>query len=129
MLAFRSVCFSLYALIGALWTMKRSRQPLNRDTLRSPFYVHAFLASPFAIFISLASLMVRSGRPSLAIAGVILGVASVAWYLRAQMVVFRYFTRFGSLRSLAFAGANFTVTTALIFGIAFLMLGVGSLPG
>lgn len=129
LLAFRSICFSLYALIGALWTMMRTHRPLNRDTLRPPFYVHAFLVSPFVIFMSLASVMVRTEQPHLMLAGAVLGFAITAWYLRAQAVVFRYYTKFGTLRSIAFAVANFTLTTILIFAIAFLMLGFGQLPG
>lgn len=129
LLAFRSVCFSLYALIAALWTMKRTRQPLTRDTLRVPFYVHAFLASPFVIFMSLASMMVRTERLPMVLAGAGLGLAIAVWYVRAQAVVFRYFTKFGALRSYAYAVAHFVLTTVLIFAIAFVMLGFGQLPG
>ena len=60
LLAFRSVSFSLYALLASWWVLKRTRTPIDRDTLREPFFIQSFLTSPFAVIGSIASIMARS---------------------------------------------------------------------
>lgn len=127
LLLFRCVSFSLYALIAALWTMARTRQPLDRDTLRGPFYVQCFLASPFALFVSLSLMAARLETGWGAAAGASGAIATVLWYLWARASVYRHFSGAGMPRALATAGVNFLIATALVCCVTLALLHAG--PG
>ncbi|WP_158884099.1 hypothetical protein [Rhodanobacter sp. L36] len=125
LLLFRCVCFSAYALVAAAWTMYRTRQRVDRDTLRGPFYIQSYLAAPFAILFSLSSLVAREGGHTLHIAGLVLCIASVVWYIGARMMVYRHLSGAGLLRSSAIVITNFVLTTVLILGATTLLLKFG----
>jgi hypothetical protein len=125
LLLFRCVCFSTYALVAAAWTMYRTRQRVDRDTLRGPFYIQSYLAAPFAVLFSLSSLVTREGGHALHVAGIVLCVASIVWYIGARMMVYRHFSGCSVLRSSAIVITNFVLTTVVILGATFLLLTLG----
>lgn len=125
LLMFRCVCFSLFALIAALWTMARTRQPLDRETLRGPFYVQCFLASPFALFVSLSLMTARLQTGWAAAAGAVGAMTALLWYLWARASVYRHFSGAGMPRALATAGVNILLATALVCGVTLALLHAG----
>ena len=122
LLAFRSVSFSLYALLASWWLLKRTQTRIDRDTLREPFFIQSFLTSPFAVIGSIASIMARSQAPGVIVCGLAIGVAITLWYLLAQASVYRHVTGTGVGRSLLFAGATFLLTSALLLVGSYLIV-------
>ena len=129
LLAFRSISFSLYALLASLWVLKRTHVRIDRDTLREPFFIESYLTSPFAVIGSIASLMIRSQVPWAVGSGLVLGLAIALWYVLAQAGVYRQITGRGLGRSLLFASIVFLFTSALlVVGSYLIMAGLTLAP-
>ena len=129
LLAFRSVSFSLYALLASWWVLKRTDTRIDRDTLREPFFIQSFLTSPFAVIGSIASIMCRSQAPWGVACGLAIGVAITLWYVLAQASVYRHMTGGGMGRSLLFASTVFLLTSALLLvGSYLIMVGLTLAP-
>ncbi|WP_294990927.1 hypothetical protein [uncultured Stenotrophomonas sp.] len=73
----RSAAFCIFALGAALSTLWRQRLPINRDTLREPFSIQAFIACPFVILLAVSQAAGSAGG-RLRIAGVL---GSERWQL------------------------------------------------
>lgn len=84
LLAFRLVLFSLFSLMMALRLLKALGLPLDRETLRAPFYSQCFVTAPVAMALGLAQSMpylfgsAGSGVATGTVAAVII------WYLYQQ---------------------------------------------
>lgn len=125
LLVFRVVAFSLFPLVMAVGVLKREGRPVDRQTVRGPFYLQCFYAAPFAISVSVAAVMARSpaGTVRMAAAGLIL--AAVAWHLcvqtrwiRARLAMGRW-RAFGTAFWLTGVTLFFCVLSLpLIFGLA-----------
>ena len=55
LLAFRALFFAIFPLAMAAGLLHTRGQPIDRDTLRSPFYLQCYLAAPFAIMVGTAA--------------------------------------------------------------------------
>jgi hypothetical protein len=55
LLIFRAIIFSLFPLMMACALLRQQKVPIDRNSLRRPFYVQCFLASPYVILVSAAS--------------------------------------------------------------------------
>lgn len=103
LLATRSIFFSLYALAGAAITMKTLHVRIDRDTLRQPFYIHAYLVAPFALAFSTAAVMLRETAPMWILLGCATIVLATAWLVWAHVAVYRRAFKLGVLRAFAHA--------------------------
>jgi hypothetical protein len=80
-----SLLFSLFALMGATTAVARRGLVLDRSTLRGPFYSQCYLTAPFALAMSMASMLARhSGAGAAAVA-----LGGVVWYLWVETMWFR----------------------------------------
>jgi hypothetical protein len=70
--------------------MRAQRQPLDRNTLRQPFFSQCFLATPFAFAISMATVIGRRGGTTADSLAIALGVAAFIWFCWAET---RWFAR------------------------------------
>jgi hypothetical protein len=77
----RSVQFSIYALTGATTLLRRRRLRLDRRSLRGPFYAQCYLAAPFGLFLSGATVMARLSSTWWTLAALVLALGAIAWYL------------------------------------------------
>jgi len=84
LLLYRSIAFATWPLIAAVHFLARSRTPLNRDSLRRPFFAHCFLAGPFVILFSAANLLLRAGSEEWKLVGLVALMVSLVWYLTVQ---------------------------------------------
>lgn len=89
LLMFRAVSFSIFPLLMALKLLRSRRAKVDRNTLKPPFYSQCYIAVPFALGVSLAMLLVRTGIPVLLTLGLILLSASLLWYIAVET---RWFT-------------------------------------
>lgn len=89
LLLYRTITFGVWALAGAAYVLMRARQPVNRDSLRQPFYEQCYLVSPFALLlsISVSLLLMPQSWANLTSACVTLTV--LAWFWVAQAARFR----------------------------------------
>ncbi len=81
LLIFRAITFSLFPLLMATGLLHRLRRDIDRATLRRPFFLQCFFASPFVVTLSVASVFARLGF-SLVATG--LTVGAVLWYLGVE---------------------------------------------
>ncbi|HEX4496950.1 MAG TPA: hypothetical protein VIE43_14865 [Thermoanaerobaculia bacterium] len=88
-LILRSVLFSVFPLVAAVTSLKRRRLPLDRLSLRRPFFSQCYLTAPFALAISLASQVGRLAREGAKPAGEALAVLGIVWYLWVETAWFR----------------------------------------
>ena len=118
LLMFRALVFALFPLIIATRALRRQHRPVDRITLRVPFYAQCYLVAPFALLFSLGSQLARMEGP-IAAAGGPLAFAAFAWYLWAEA---RWFARQFGLRPWAAAWAAVTaVMLALVLAAAALV--------
>lgn len=123
LLLLRFVLFSIYPLLFAARRLNAQRTPLNRETLRQPFFAQCYIAGPAALVLGVAAILMRAHQPMVILAGFALSLASIGWYLRIEIVWLRRTTHMtrakavGSAIATWLAGAVFNaVATVLILG-------------
>ena len=96
LLAYRIVAFALFPLMLSLRLLRAKKIPLDRKTLRLPFYAQCFIAGPFALGFDTCILAIEGGA-NWGVGFAIL-VATVVWYLSVQTMWFRENLSCGWLR-------------------------------
>jgi len=81
LLIFRSLFFSVFALMSATTVVRRRGRGLDRKTLRGPFYSQCYLTAPFALAISVSIALSITAMRGTGPAAAALALAGVAWYL------------------------------------------------
>ena len=123
MLAFRMLLFSLIPLIMALQLVRHLRQPLDRETLRPPFYSQCYLGGMVVLFNVIISTMSEifdfPTYANLAIIAILL-----AWYIENQTIWIKNNLKIGYLKglkivssSLLFSALGITALISLAFAI------------
>jgi hypothetical protein len=120
LLIFRSVLFSLFALVAATTVLEKRGTPLDRTTLRGPFFGQCYLTAPFALAISGAAALSTATAPSLRFSGAVLALAGTAWYLWIETAWFRL--QLSIPAGPAFLTALWSVFRAAVYGIAISVL-------
>ena len=88
LLLYRTIAFGVWALAGSVCLLVRMRQPVNRRTLRAPFYEQCYLVAPFALALSVGvSFTLRAGDTDATTAalGAGLALAGAAWFAGVQV--------------------------------------------
>lgn len=62
LLLYRTIAFGIWALAGSLYYLLRTRRPVDRETLRLPFYEQCYLVPPFALLISIGLSLMSMDR-------------------------------------------------------------------
>jgi hypothetical protein len=122
-LLFRAVAFSLFPLVMAAGTLRRQGRPVDHATLREPFELQCLCAAPFALSLSVAAILVGSPAPVTRLAGVVIGLAAVAWYLCVQTRWLRGRLAVGKFRAFRSATWLFAVAVVCCLPPALLILG------
>ncbi len=113
----RSAVFCIYALGAALGTLRRQRAPVNRETLREPFSIQAFLACPFVVMLAFSQAATISLRSEWSWAGPVLGIVAVAWYLWARTRAFLALNAVSPWRAFCWVVLSFALTTVVIVAL------------
>ncbi|MCU1125366.1 hypothetical protein JAK51_03810 [Stenotrophomonas maltophilia] len=113
----RSAIFCMFALGAALGTLWRQKLPVNRDTLREPFSIQAFIACPFVILLSISGAAGVKGQVGLSFLDPLITVVAVAWYLwaRSRTVVALYGG--GYWAAFGYVFTSFALTLALVVAL------------
>lgn len=124
LLIFRAVVFSLFPLVMATGLLGRQKRPIDRKTLRRPFYMQCFYAAPFTVFTSIGVIVARLDAPAaVRLAGVGLWLATTGWYLAVQGHWFRRLLGVAAWRGLAIALERLVIGFLLTIAAALLLLG------
>jgi hypothetical protein len=121
----RSIIYCLFALFGAMGMLRRQRTPINRDTLRQPFYIHCYLLAPFALGLAIATAIVTNAHGAWILPGLLVALLSCVWYGCAQTAIYAKILKTSLLRAAWMASAANAVATVVIVGLAFLLFGIG----
>lgn len=89
LLMFRSLLFSIIPLSAAVLLLRGLRQNVSRTSLRQPFFAQCYLASPFALVVSLAMIVGQTSVPGAGITGTIACLLAFAWLVVVQSIWLR----------------------------------------
>ena len=84
LLAFRVLIFSLFPLAFSLRLLRGLSQPLDRDTLRAPFFAQCFVAAPVSMIVGLAQALRHLPLAYADLISSVLLLSGIGWYLRQQ---------------------------------------------
>jgi hypothetical protein len=115
-----SLLFSLFALMGATTAVARRGLTLDRTTLRGPFYSQCYLTAPFALAISVASMLATLPARGTGLAAAAVVLAGVVWYLYVETMWFGLELDLGGGR--AFLVAAWAFLKATFVSVACLLL-------
>jgi hypothetical protein len=87
-LLFRGVVFSIFPVLMSVDLLKHQGKRIDRVALRPLFYGQCFIAAPFALVISIALLLVEFQRVPQMIAGLLIFLLAVCWYVAVEVVWF-----------------------------------------
>jgi hypothetical protein len=90
LLIYRSFMFSLLPIVAAVEFLRRRGVPLDRTTLRAPFYSQCYLAGPFVVGFSVGQTLALNPDMRIAYAGAAVGLFALGWY---SVVLAIWFTR------------------------------------
>ncbi len=123
LLIFRAISWSFFPLLMASALLQRQARPVDRETLRRPFFLQCLFASPLVTGVSVANAFGRLSHP---IVSAVIACATVAWYLGVQTLWFH--TRLDVSRSRAFllALSVFTLAVAIVLVIGVTIFGLTS---
>ena len=122
LLLVRLTLFGLFALVLASRKVARSAEPLDRDTLKPPFYAQCYAVSPFALLLGTGGTMVGHHHRLVDAAGLALIAAALLFYGIVQV---RWFSReLGQslARSFVDASVGMVASVGMTIGVALLLL-------
>jgi hypothetical protein len=120
LLIFRSIAFCLFPVFMANGLMRRLRLPVDRNTLRRPFYIQCYFAAPYIILTSVAVLLVQWNAIEVRLLGVLLWAVAIVRYLIVEARWFR--ERLGVTRVRAFGIALRLYLFAAVLGLGAALL-------
>ncbi len=80
----RALLFSVFPLVMAAGLLHTRGTPIDRGTLRNPFFLQCYLAAPFAVATSSASALLRAHGSTYPIIGGVLLTLALIWYVVVQ---------------------------------------------
>lgn len=114
LLAFRVLVFSVFPLMMALRLLYGLKTPLNRETLRAPFYAQCFVTAPLAMAFGISQSLRHTAIPYVDQAATALTFAALAWYIRQQAHWFKAKLNVSAVRSWTMAALIFATTVILL---------------
>jgi hypothetical protein len=125
LLAMRVLVFSLFPLMMSLRLLHGLKAPLDRDTLRAPFFAQCFIAAPTAMMFGFSQSIRHVATPHSGYLATLLLILTLGWYLRQQANWFHAKLDCSLARGWGIA-LSVSVTTLLLFFVfaAFFVLAV-----
>ena len=121
LLMFRTLGFSVYALVGALLFDWITPGSITRDTLKLPFYQQCYIVGPFALVLSPTLVRLDSGNGAL----LFVILALQLWLYVGQVLFFRRLAAAGWVKAMLLAGVvllvgNLNLVLATLMASAFM---------
>ncbi|SNS42274.1 hypothetical protein SAMN06295912_10666 [Sphingomonas laterariae] len=103
LLIFRSLVFSLFPLMMAQGLLHRQHQRVDRKSLRRPFFLQCYYAGPYAIIISMSSVLARLHGTGWQVVGLAVSAIATVWYIAIETHWFHTQLAISRLRALGIA--------------------------
>jgi hypothetical protein len=87
-LLFRGVAFSIFPVLMGVDLLKHQGKRIDRVTLRPLFYGQCFITAPFALVLSIANLLFEFHKIPQMIAGILVYLAALCWYVAVEVIWF-----------------------------------------
>lgn len=100
LIVLRMVAFATFPLTMAVRLLRAGRRKLERDTLKLPFYSQCYAAGPLALLFSLGTTLSHCVPPPLQLAGGVIALGAVIWFLALETMWFRGSLQCGWWRAL-----------------------------
>ena len=81
LLIFRALLYSVFPLVMAAGLLHTRGIPIDRETLRSPFFLQCYIAAPFAVVTSSAVAFLSAHGPTYSIIGGVLLALALIWFV------------------------------------------------
>lgn len=117
LLLYRTAAFGIWSLVGAVYLLVRMRMPVDRETLRGPFYEQCYLVAPFALSVSLALTLMTVDQPWALLVATGLSLVATLWFWLVQAAWFRARASLSLWRSLVAAGLVVVLGSAVNAGV------------
>lgn len=114
-LIFRVILFSLFPLMLSLRLLHRLKIPLDRTSLRAPFYSQCFVAAPAAMMVGLCQSVARFVPGHSGAAGFACLLLVIVWYVRQQARWFQAKLLIGTLTAWRIAASTILGTIVVMF--------------
>jgi hypothetical protein len=88
LLLFRGVIFSIFPVLMAVDLLRHQGKRIDRVTLRPLFYGQCFIAAPFALVASTAGLLLEFKKVPFVIAGILIFLVALCWYVAVEVIWF-----------------------------------------
>jgi hypothetical protein len=85
LLLYRTIAFGIWALAGAACFLASVGMPVNRESLRVPFYEQCYLVSPFALLLSVSASLGLQESAHATLAAGCLALGGFAWFWFVQV--------------------------------------------
>lgn len=130
LLLYRTIAFGVWSLAGAVYVLVRTGRPVDRETLRAPFYEQCYLVAPFAFVLSVSLTLIALDRPWALLTAVALTLATTVWFWLVQAWWLRARASLNLWRSLAAAAFVLIVGCTVNTGVGHVLSasGAGSAP-
>ena len=123
LIVWRIAAFALLPVTMATIETSLVKQPVNRSTLQQPFYAQCFLAAPFALALSLASIAIRISNSTLETCGIALVFIATVAYVLTEARWLERSTRQPWARSMANSLGGFVVCMLILAALAWVLGG------
>jgi len=114
LLAFRVLVFSVFPLMMALRLLYGLKIPLDRETLRAPFYAQCFVTAPLAMAFGISLSLRHTTLPGIDTIATAVIVLAFGWYIRQQAHWFKSKLAVSTARSWTIAIVMFSMTVLLL---------------
>jgi hypothetical protein len=101
LLFYRSFLFALFPLVSAVGLIRRKGVPLDRQTLKGPFFQQCYFGGAYGLAVSTASALLRHPLLWVEAVGAALVLLGTGWYLLIQMRWIRRELGYGGLPAFA----------------------------
>ncbi|MEN3951105.1 hypothetical protein [Iodidimonas sp. SYSU 1G8] len=122
LLAYRSVTFSTFPLVMASEFLRLKGSQIDRESLRHPFFVQCLFTAPFAVIFSAAIVLMRTETPDFQLAGLVLVLVIIGWYLRVQTLWFKAAFEIHWFRAFMIAMRCFLLVLFLVTAIGLVLM-------
>jgi hypothetical protein len=98
-LLFRGVIFSVFPVFMAVDLLRHQHKRIDRVTLRPLFYGQCFITAPFALVVSIGGQLSEFQKPPYLIAGFLLYLVAVCWYISVEVIWYSSILNISKLRA------------------------------
>ncbi|WP_313920219.1 hypothetical protein [Tahibacter sp.] len=121
LLLYRTIAFGVWALAGSICLLITLRQPIDRETLRRPFYEQCYFVAPFALALSICSSLILMQPVWTDVVAVAITLTATAWFFVAEAAWIRRRGQVSMWRALLAAVVIVVSGSLLNFAVGYLL--------